>query len=152
MNLKVLASMRPVEGSGVAMGHPHEALATQHSLDRAVPCSRGLPLQSTVRRHWQPAQHHLSQSAVQHKEPLSVVKLMKPTTRYSSQAMLRTECCKRWGTLPVHAPADKRLLTSAEYLSYSVTFDAVLVNVSMTFALSAHPRRVQLSVYDSTAS
>lgn len=73
MNLEVLASMRPVEGSGVTVGHPHEALAAQHCLDRAVPCAWGLALQSTVGGHWQPAQHHLSQSAVQHTDNLSVV-------------------------------------------------------------------------------
>lgn len=55
--------MGPVEGSGVAVGHPHEALATQHSLDGAVACSGSLPLQGAVGGYWQPAQHHLSQSA-----------------------------------------------------------------------------------------
>ena len=71
----MLTSVRPVEGSGVAVGHPHEALAAQHGLDRAVPCPWGLALQGTVGGHWQPAQHHLSQSAVQHLEPINVKKL-----------------------------------------------------------------------------
>ena len=55
--------MGPVEGSGVAVGHPHEALAAQHCLDGAVPCSWILPLQGAVGGYWQPAQHHLPQPA-----------------------------------------------------------------------------------------
>lgn len=43
--LEVLTSMRPVEGGGVAVGHPGEALAAQHRLDGALPCLGGLTLQ-----------------------------------------------------------------------------------------------------------
>ncbi len=54
-DLKVLASMGPVEGRGVTVGHPHEALAAQHSLDGALPSPWGLALQSSIGRHRQPS-------------------------------------------------------------------------------------------------
>ncbi len=54
-DLKVLASVGPVAGSGVTVGHPHEALAAQHSLDGALPSPRRLALQSSIGRHRQPS-------------------------------------------------------------------------------------------------
>ena len=63
-DLKVLPSMRPVEGCGVVVGHPHEALAAQDCLDRAFALARVLTFQGCVGGYWQPTQHHFTQSAV----------------------------------------------------------------------------------------
>ena len=121
----------------MAVGHPHEALAAQHCLDRAIPCSWGLPLQGTVGGHWQPAQYHLSQSAVQQSEPLNSDKLpanykqlkqagylMCKVLQMTEDAKHAIDCCQKH-CLPQSKSHEQRRLSSLMRPTISQMSDVV---------------------------